>query len=179
VFLRSVARPTEADVQALADFPASFTTDTVYAVDVSATGFTLVEQPVAPPLHKRYDLVAAYRDGDPRWDVLLLAEDSGRTVGVAATTCHPWNARQVLDEIHVAPDLRRQGVARALLAEVVGIARRNGAREVWAETQNVNVPAVRAYRRLGFRLSGLDTTLYPGPTDETALFLSLPVAPSG
>ena len=33
----------------------------------------------------------------------------------------------------------------------------------WLETQNVNYPAAQFYRRLGFRLCGLDETLYrPG-----------------
>jgi ribosomal protein S18 acetylase RimI-like enzyme len=34
---------------------------------------------------------------------------------------------------------------------------------LWLETQNVNYPAVQFYRRMGFRLCGLDETLYrPG-----------------
>jgi ribosomal protein S18 acetylase RimI-like enzyme len=43
----------------------------------------------------------------------------------------------------------------------------------WLETSNVNLPAVRAYERLGFRLCGLDTSLYEGtPAEgEVALFL--------
>jgi hypothetical protein len=38
----------------------------------------------------------------------------------------------------------------------------------------VNVPAVRAYRRLGFALCGLDTTFYRGTpaAGEVALFFT-------
>ena len=166
--LRFVDHPTEDDVTALSGFESSFRTDTVYAVTVSEGGFALVEERVEPRT-KAYELAGG-------WDVLIRAEDEGELVGVAATTYHAWNRRQVLDELHVSPGRRRQGIARRLLAGVVGTAQRNGAREVWAETQNVNVPAIRAYRRLGFALTGLDTTLYAG-SDEIALFLSLPVPP--
>jgi len=55
-----------------------------------------------------------------------------------------------------------------------------------AETQNVNYPAVQFYLRMGFRLCGLDETLYrPGDPhlmpDETALYFArdLPAAPVG
>ncbi|QTR01699.1 GNAT family N-acetyltransferase, partial [Saccharothrix algeriensis] len=52
--------------------------------------------------------------------------------------------------------------------------RSRGARTAWLETSNVNVPAVRAYLRMGFTLCGLDTTLYRGtPAEgEIALYLA-------
>ena len=175
-----VERPAEDDLLRVEDFDASFTTDTIYEITASVGGFSLTEQQVSPRF-KRYDLLAAYRDAVPSWDALLLATAGAATVGLAATTYQPWHARQVLNEMHVTPRRRRQGVARALLAEVIDIARRNGAREVWVETQNVNHPAVQAYLRLGFRLTGLDTTLYGGDQErEVALFLAREIgAPSG
>ena len=152
---------------------------------------TLVERRV-PPLRKRYDLAAS----PPHWDALLLLTTAPAVPGpdaaagpgspaapgppavpelvaAAATTYAAWNRRQVLDELHVAPAHRRRGHARTLIEAVLRIAGANGARELWAETQNVNHPAVQAYRRLGFTLTGLDTTLYG--TTETALFLSRPI----
>ncbi len=51
--------------------------------------------------------------------------------------------------------------------------RRNGARELWLETQNTNMPAVRAYRVMRFDLVGLDRTLYDGVVaHETALYFA-------
>ncbi len=35
-----------------------------------------------------------------------------------------------------------------------------GAQHLWLETQTDNVPAIRAYERMGFRLVGLDQTQY-------------------
>ncbi len=159
--------------RALARLDTSFVTDRIYRVSTTARGFELVEERLASPLRKRYEL----RHGEPPWDLVVLARDAEAITGMAATTYEAWNRRQVLNELHVAPDQRRRGLARRLLAEVHCAARANGARELWVETQNVNVPAVRAYRRLGFRLTGIDLSRYPPPQDgEVALFLSCPVA---
>lgn len=164
-----------AQALAVRDLAGAFDTGTVYRVDASDLSFVLSEQRVDPPLHKQYpqpDVSA----GEIRWDLVLLASSHEVTVGMAATTFSGWNRRQVLDELHVAQEWRRQGVARRLVAAVFEEARRNRAREVWVETQNVNVPAIHAYRRLGFRVTGLDTTLYDGPADvEVAVFMSAPV----
>jgi ribosomal protein S18 acetylase RimI-like enzyme len=52
-----------------------------------------------------------------------------------------------------------------------------GARNVWLETSNLNAPGVAIYEALGFRLSGIDLTLYDGtPAEgEIALFFSKPI----
>jgi len=166
-------------VQALSvrELAGAFDTAAVYRVDASEQGFVLAEQKLVPPLHKQYpqpDVSA----GETRWDLVVLASTQGQTVGMAATTFSAWNRRQLLDELHVAPTWRRKGVARRLVAAVFGEAARNQAREVWLETQNVNFPAIQAYRRLGFRITGLDTTFYDGPADaEVAIFMSSPLHP--
>jgi ribosomal protein S18 acetylase RimI-like enzyme len=62
------------------------------------------------------------------------------------------------------------------MRSVVAYARHAGARCVWLETRNVNYPAVRFYRRPGFRRCGLDERLYDRATpgrEEIALFLAL------
>lgn len=63
----------------------------------------------------------------------------------------------------------------ALLRRLGEQARTVGARSLWLETQNVNLLAVRFYLSRGFRLCGLDETLYdperlPG---ECALYFTL------
>ena len=48
-----------------------------------------------------------------------------------------------------------------------------GARCLWLETQNTNYPAIQFYQHVGFRLCGLDESLYDpaGPgRNEIALF---------
>lgn len=64
-----------------------------------------------------------------------------------------------------------------MLRRLCDEATRLGARAVWLETQNVNLPAIRFYRAFGFQLAGLDDSLYdpkelPG---ECAVFLALSI----
>lgn len=94
-----------------------------------------------------------------------------------ATRYERWNRRQVITDLLVDARVRRRGVARRLLAAVTATAVDKGARETWLETQNVNVPAIRAYQALGFAITGCDTTLYDEPyAMERAVYLSRPVA---
>lgn len=165
------------ELAAMARLDTSFATTCVYRVVVSEEGFALRESPV-PPLRKRYDLTEGVSEGGRPWDLFALVFAAAEPIGFMATTYQRWNGRQVLNELHIAPAHRRRGLARELLTIVAVTARDNGAREIWLETQNVNVAAVRAYRRLGFTLTGIDTTRYLPPyDDEIALFLSAPVPP--
>jgi ribosomal protein S18 acetylase RimI-like enzyme len=173
-----VTRLSAADVAALRALDASFTSDALLAVRRTTTGgFSVREQRADPPVIKHYRLGAELRAGTaPPWDRLFLARAGGTVVGMAATVFEAWNARQRLEELHVTPAARRRGLARELVGRVLETARDNGARELWVETQNINVPAIRAYRRLGFTVTGLDLTRYAPPHDtEVAVFLSRPV----
>jgi hypothetical protein len=50
----------------------------------------------------------------------------------------------------------------------------NRASHLWLEASNRNVPAVRAYRRMEFELSGLDLAFYKGTPEheEVGLLMS-------
>lgn len=61
----------------------------------------------------------------------------------------------------VDPAHRRQGVARTLLAELLGMAVRLGAAEVYLEVRPSNEGAIRLYRDNGFRLLGRRPEYYP------------------
>jgi ribosomal protein S18 acetylase RimI-like enzyme len=85
----------------------------------------------------------------------------------------PWHERLVLWFLYIEPAYRRQGVGRALLAQVEAYGRAVGASHVWLETSNVNVPGVRAYNRLGYTLCGADVLHYGSyMPNETALYLA-------
>jgi len=58
---------------------------------------------------------------------------------------------------------------------VVQYASSLGASHVFAETSNVNAPAIATYLRNGFGLVGLDTSLYAATShaDEVAVYLAL------
>jgi len=177
VLVRSVL--TTADLAAIRLLDTSFVATSVYHIAARDNGFRLREVPVSPPVRKRYDLTEGVTEGGRPWDLYALAIADDQPAGFMATTYQRWNGRQVVNELHVAPTYRRRGVARELIGIAQVTARENGAREIWLETQNVNVAAVRAYRRLGFTLTGIDTTRYPPPyADEVALFMSAAVPPA-
>lgn len=155
----------------------AFDTDVVFDVVTSARRIELVERRLAKPLTKRYsigEVFAAWARWDRGW-VAEAAASTGNAVirGFATAEYEAWHARLVLWFLYVAPECRRRGVGRALLAEVEAYGRSVGATHVWLETSNVNVPGVAAYERLGYSMCGADRLFYgdymPG---EAALYLA-------
>ncbi len=137
-------------------------------------GFALVERAVVPPLHKNYEVnweeLAAAR-------VALVAEREGVIVGASALGYEAWNRRAVISHLYVDRAERGARIGTSLLGALRARARELDARCLWVETQNVNVPAIAFYRRNGFDLTGLDTSLYDPEAlrDETAVFLASPL----
>jgi len=62
--------------------------------------------------------------------------------------------------IGLLPPYRGQGLGSALVRRVQGWARAQGARSILLETHGDNLPAIRCFRRCGFRDVG------PGPADQ-------------
>jgi ribosomal protein S18 acetylase RimI-like enzyme len=157
-----------ADLDRIAALDDSFTTDTVFEVVATPEGFTLRPTPVDPPLHKVFP-----PDDDPGGTVFVVA-DGPRVHGFVVVDLEHWHRRLVIRQVTVAPEQRGRGIGRALVAHACAHGREHGAVTAWLETSTVNVPAVRAYRRMGFSLCGLDTTFYRGtPAEgETALFFA-------
>ncbi|MFE8912528.1 GNAT family N-acetyltransferase [Streptomyces globisporus] len=188
----------------------SFTTATVFRVEMAENGFTLRETPVDPPLTKVFpedendEGSGAQGDGtsgplggealgtqggeasgtqggegdraaqgDPTF--LALAAD-GSLAGFVSVTYARWNRRLTIEDIEVAPGHRGRGVGRALMSRAEEFARAQGAGHIWLEVTNINAPAIHAYRRMGFSLCGLDTSLYEftASAGEYALYLSKP-----
>jgi ribosomal protein S18 acetylase RimI-like enzyme len=157
-----------ADLDRIAALDDSFTTDTVFDVVAAPDGFTLRPKPVDPPLHKVFP-----RDDDPAGTVFVTA-DGSRVRGFVVVDLEDWHRRLVIQQVTVAPGHRGLGIGRALVEHACAHGREHGALTAWLETSTVNVPAIRAYQRMGFTLCGLDTTLYRGtPAEgETALFFA-------
>ncbi|WP_433264994.1 GNAT family N-acetyltransferase [Actinosynnema sp. CS-041913] len=156
---------TPADLLALDD---SFTTDTVFDVVSNPLGFALEPVPVDPPLVKVYPP----DEDDLPTDGFVAVDDELR--GFVSLEIVGWHRRLVLRQVTVAPSHRGRGIGRRLVELALDYGRANDARTAWLETSNVNVPAIRAYQRMGFALCGLDTTLYRGtPAEgEIALYLA-------
>jgi len=153
----------------------SFETSVIFDVAVSPRRIELVERPLATPIVKRYPIADAFATWST-WDTAFVADDAG-ICGFAAVEYEAWHARLVLWHLYVRPERRRSGIGRALLARAEAHGRSRGARRVWLETSNVNVPGIVAYERLGYSLCGADHTVYETLpyAAETAIYLSKPL----
>jgi GNAT superfamily N-acetyltransferase len=79
----------------------------------------------------------------------LVAEIGANLVGTAALVAeNPSSGRVVRMSVH--PVFRRRGIARALLAQLVGLARQQGMRQVLVETNTDWHAAIALYVRTGF-----------------------------
>jgi ribosomal protein S18 acetylase RimI-like enzyme len=110
---------------------------------------------------------------------VVVAEDQGAVVGVAAADAVEWNRTVQVEYLFVRPDVRGQGIGRELMSSVMIFARDVQASCVWLETQNVNYLAVQFYQRLGFRLCGVNDRWYGlglPQSAEVALFFAIDIA---
>ena len=94
-----------------------------------------------------------------------LARDKGRQI---VGFCSFW---RVLDELHinnlaVVPELRRQGVATALLRRVMDEAARFGIRRTMLEVRQSNAAARQLYERFGFVVAGTRSNYYTNPVED-------------
>ncbi|KAA2266630.1 GNAT family N-acetyltransferase [Solihabitans fulvus] len=159
---------------AIAALDTGFSTDTIYRVGVAEAGFTLTEERVDPPVVKRYQVDDL---DDPVRDLARVAVDGDELCGFVSAEYQEWNRRLVVWDLYVNASHRGRGLARSLVRDALAYGRERGAVTAWLETSNRNVPAIRAYRRMGFALCGLDTTLYLGTESagEVAVFLAMPL----
>ncbi len=89
--------------------------------------------------------------------IALLAEHEGAMVGLLlAQPSAQFRTMRLLD-VRVDSDYRRQGLATAMIYQVIAEARNRELRAVSAETPANNVPASKLFTKLAFELAGLDT----------------------
>jgi L-amino acid N-acyltransferase len=109
-------------------------------------------------------------EGQPYWDAWLaahsgvglphpgvVAEQDGQVVGWGSLS--PWNRRcayrfSVEDSVYVRDGLHRRGVGRALLGELVRLARRHGYRTIIAQIADDQAASEKLHEGLGFRRAG-------------------------
>ena len=92
-------------------------------------------------------------DDDPHEFNGLIAEVEGRPVGLAHYLFHRhgWKIENVcyLQDLYADPDVRGQGVGRALIQGVYDAADKAGAPAVYWLTQDFNTEARKLYDRIG------------------------------
>jgi GNAT superfamily N-acetyltransferase len=128
-------------LRALADAPMAF-------------GSTLAEEQARPD-HEWHARAAAGSQGGDR--VTFIAEHRSRWAG-SATGVLEWEGAGTrpawLVGMWVSPEVRRRGIARALVIAVTEWARERGADVLNLHVTETNAEAIALYERLGFQFSG-------------------------
>lgn len=111
------------------------------------------------------------------FSIVLLATEGAE--GPVAGFAIAW---LVHDELHVlnvavAPEARRRGVARAVLDELEGRGRAQGARLAMLEVRRGNAAAIALYRSRGYRDVGVRPRYYPDGEDALVMDKVLSRAP--
>jgi RimJ/RimL family protein N-acetyltransferase len=88
--------------------------------------------------------------------VAIMVEHDGMPVALATAVPEPWLGTLRLVDLRVDFDLRRQGLASALLYAVIAEARSRELRAVSTETTTDNIAAANVLAKCGFELAGLD-----------------------
>ncbi|MGH8246154.1 MAG: ribosomal protein S18-alanine N-acetyltransferase, partial [Gammaproteobacteria bacterium] len=99
----------------------------------------------------------------------LLAEDEDKDEPVGFVL-----ARLAADEMEilnlvVAPEWRRRGLGRRLVAEALGRGRARGAEKCWLEVRASNRAALDFYRALGFREQSRRRDYYRDPVEDAVV----------
>jgi len=152
------------------------------AIEALRRGEDAKATPVTNPYWKDYDEACGGRPTD--WAArfgngltILAAYNDGQRVGGAAVVVGDaeldrffgQSGAAVLWDLRVAPEARHQGVGAALVSGAERVATRCAAGQLFVETQHINVPACRLYRRNGFRLIDVRKNAYSEAPDEIQL----------
>lgn len=83
----------------------------------------------------------------------FAARKDGRLVGVIG--CQIRHASVRMMDLAVDPDVRRQGVATALVAAAIEWAKKSNATSIWIDSLSRFAPATALFRHLGFAEAGV------------------------
>jgi GNAT superfamily N-acetyltransferase len=96
--------------------------------------------------------IAAFSGEMDRGDAVLGAFDDDRLVGAASLRYRLMEDMAQLVSLHVSQSHRRQGVATALVGEIIRLAQASGAQRIYVSA-TPSVSAVGFYRAKGFGLA--------------------------
>lgn len=99
---------------------------------------------------------------DPRHHIVVAIEDN-TMIGFASAVhyIHPDKPAELwINEVGVSPDHRREGVAKAILKEMLRLGKGLGCRSAWVLTDRSNLAANRLYSAVGGRPDPGDTVMY-------------------
>jgi len=100
---------------------------------------------------------------------LVIGEDSVQGFIVGRDLGREWEIENVV----VAPSEQRRGLGTQLVQELLGMARRRGARDVYLEVRESNGAARSLYSKMGFTESGRRKSYYSNPEEDAVLYRKL------
>ena len=100
-----------------------------------------------------------FSDAHASGNTLTVLTVDGVTSGIAAVM-HVLDESELL-EIAVQPAMQGRGYGKALLAQVIALARRNGAVRMFLEVRESNARARKMYTSFGFEETGRRKNYYP------------------
>lgn len=100
-----------------------------------------------------------FSDAHASGNTLTVLTVDGVTSGIAAVM-HVLDESELL-EIAVQPAMQERGYGKALLAQAIALARRNGAVRMFLEVRESNARARKMYTSFGFEETGRRKNYYP------------------
>lgn len=100
-----------------------------------------------------------FSDAHASGNTLMVLTVDGVTTGIAAVM-HVLDESELL-EIAVQPAMQGRGYGKALLAQAIALARRNGAVRMFLEVRESNARARKMYTSFGFEETGRRKNYYP------------------
>lgn len=100
-----------------------------------------------------------FSDAHASENTLTVLTVDGVTSGIAAVM-HVLDESELL-EIAVQPAMQGRGYGKALLAQAIALARRNGAVRMFLEVRESNARARKMYTSFGFEETGRRKNYYP------------------
>ncbi len=159
-------RPAQArDLEACLALDPSYETEYVWQMETSRSpgvinlGFRVTRLP-------RVMRVAATADRDllaehfERGECFLVAEENDAIRGFLDMLVVPWKRTGWINQITVAPERRRRGVASALLRGAANWAREQDLGTLMVEMQTKNHPAATLVQKHGFAFCGFNDRFY-------------------
>ncbi len=103
---------------------------------------------------------------DPHVDALIALRDGQPIAGVAVLAVGEGG---LIEDVYVAPEVRRQGVGRTMMSRAMEICARSLFKHVMLAVLPDNAPAQALYASLGFKKIGVFTSYCPGgaPTKKS------------
>jgi ribosomal-protein-alanine acetyltransferase len=104
--------------------------------------------------------------------VMLVAERENKICGFIAAQTRAGNWE--IENVVVAKEYLRQGIASQLVSEIMKRARRGKALEVILEVRESNRAARSLYEKIGFRRQGVRPAYYRNPSEAAILYGARP-----